>query len=48
MERYRVDPADEAGFHLVDVFNGGEQVYIKYDKVDDVIDIIKNCRRDAI
>jgi len=29
----RIDPADKDGIHLVDVRNGGEQVYISYDEI---------------
>jgi hypothetical protein len=38
--RFRIDPADEAGFHFVDVENGGEQVYIPYKKKKEVADMI--------
>ena len=41
MVRFRIDPADDNGFHLVDVENGGEQVYIPFRDVDGVIDLLR-------
>jgi len=43
--RYRIDPAGDEGFHLVDVENGGEQVYIPYDEKHIVIDLIRSIKR---
>ena len=39
--RFRIDPADEAGIHLVDVENGGERVYIPKTEINDVILLLK-------
>jgi len=44
MRRFRLDPANKKGFHLIDVENGGERVYIPFAEIDNVIDMLKSMK----
>ena len=41
---FRIDPAHN-GIHIVDVENGGERVYIPFNKIDKLIDDLKKVDR---
>ena len=40
---FRIDPAQN-GIHLVDVENGGERVYIPFNKIDHVINLLQEAK----
>lgn len=46
MDDFRIDPAGERGIHLVDVENGGEQVFIPFGKIDFVINMLEKAKED--
>lgn len=42
--RFRIDPAGDDGIHLVDIANGGERVYIPYNEIDDLINMLEGTK----
>lgn len=34
---FRIDPGNDNGIHIVDIDNGGERVFVKYEYLEDLI-----------